>query len=133
MVRATCCICLEHKDFLRPWNVNPKCCNALVCLECAKNWQRLSNTCPQCRRPPKSLDWQDKVNIFMAVMCLVIPLIVLGYIAMFHECPKHVIDPRFKCVPGPPGFQEHSRGPVGPPGPPGMCGGPVGPVGPPGE
>lgn len=100
--------CLKHKDFLRPWSANPKCCKALVCLECAQ-------------KSPITLDWKDKFDISMAIVCLSLPFIVLGCIIMFHECPKHVIDPKFKCVPGPQGFHEHSQKPVGPSG---ICKGP---------
>lgn len=135
MVRATCCICLEHKDILRPWNANPKCCNALVCLKCAKKWRKLSDTCPQCRQPrvqPSiSLDWRDKFNIFMAITCLLLPFVLFACGILSCECPKHVIDPSFKCPAGPPGVSQEPRGPMGPVGPPGPPG-EIGFVGPPG-
>lgn len=100
--------CLKHGGFLRPRSANSKCCKALVCLECAK-------------KSPITLDWKDKFDIFMAIVCLSLPFILLGCTVMFHECPKHVIDPKFKCVSIPQELKEHSQETQGPRGPPVMC------------
>lgn len=142
MVRATCCICLEHKPDLLPWTRvwKPKCCNALLCAACAQKWREVSDICPHCRarpvRPYRVFTWQVTAKEYMVIVGLACSLIC-GLTAGIKLFPSPVI----KSVPsgpmtgpvghkGPPCESFNLRGPTGFPGPQGYRG-PPGPVGPP--
>lgn len=149
MVRATCCICLQHKPDLLPWTRvwRTKCCNALYCTLCAQQWREVSDICPHCRARPERprvetrvWSWQETCKWYLA--CVATVAVFVTFIVLLVAM-THPTQPVFKRVPsgpmtgpvghkGPPGERFDLRGPTGfpgPQGPPGMCGGPVGPLG----